>query len=669
MKNNINASMKKGAISLAVLLFTITCNAQIAYNYLKAADNYFSKGDYYSAAQYYEKFIGNKSKKGKGYDPYVVDKAKKPTTASTSRAAVVYKAAESYRLLRNFVKAEPYYKEVAEMSDQFPYAKYWYAKSLRSNSKFDEAETTLTDFVSKYTAKDSISEDATKELASLRFIQSQLKRSDLNLFTVNKYTGDGQKHGADYAPALQNASTVIFTSTRIDSSDASKSHINRLYTVQSNTLATAATKLSIPQTKGMHQGVGSVTPDGNKLYLTKWSSEAGKKSASIYWSKNEGGSWSDPALVSGDINVDGYNSQQPYVTEDGKYLFYASDKPGGEGKYDIWVASIQADGSASSSVNIGRTINTKDDEQAPFYYKGKKLVFSTNGRVGMGGYDFFQAEGSMNNWSEPANMGNPINSVKDDIYMVSNGQRDVMDNMYLSSDRNSECCLELYNVSKLRLKKKVTGTVVDCNTGAPIAGSAIKIAGSDNGVIANKTTDEKGQFELVLDDFQPLTITAEKEGFIAKTQQVTDVPAETVPSMNTPAICLAVPVVEKPFKENVPVVLNNIFFEFNKYVLTPSSYPSLDELVKSLEGNPTMVIEVSAHTDALGDDDYNMKLSALRAKSVVEYLISKGIDPARLESKGYGETMPVAPNKKPNGKDDPEGRAKNRRVEFKVLHY
>jgi OmpA-OmpF porin, OOP family len=674
MTKHIIIRMKKATLIAGLTMVVLGANAQFAYNYLKAGDEYFRKGDYFSAAQYYEKALTSKGgSKTDKVDPYKIESlsTNKKATAVSNHDEVVYKTAESYRLINNYIKAEPYYMEASQKPAQFPLALYWYAKSLRYNSKFPEAESAFSQFLQEYAAGDEKVDDAKKEIANLQFIQKELKK-DTSLFKVTKISADAFTNGADYAPAMMGGNTLVFTSTRADDLGGKKQHINKLYQSAATTATTSATLLDVPQAPDVHQGVASFSPDGSMMYLTKWSTNEGKKTASVYFSKKTSGKWTEPALLKGDVNMEGYSSQQPFVAPDGTHLIYSSNKPGGLGKFDLWMTTVDADGNAGASVNLGNTINTREDEQAPYYFgTANSLVYSSNGMVGMGGFDFYQAKGDLNSWATPVNLGYPINSVKDDIYLVSAANKYMLDNIYFSSDRYSQCCLEMFALSKTRLMKQISGLVVDCKTGEAIPNATVTIIDTINSVtVATKTTSTQGAYDLTLEEFQPLKVTAQAEGYTGTSSIQMNVPTneETV-KLGNPSICLTKPEIVKPFEENVPVVLHNIFFEFDKYKLDPRSYPALDDLVTSLKGNPTMVIEVSAHTDALGDDAYNMQLSELRAKSVVEYLLSKGIEASRIETKGYGETMPVAPNKKPNGKDNPEGRAKNRRVEFKVLHY
>lgn len=653
------------AFTACFLMAALSVTAQGNSNFLKAAEDFYSKGDYYSAAKYYEKYLTAKpDKSASGFNPYVVQTRNMAatTTKPMGKNQVTYKIAECYRLLNNPVKAEPYYKESAQQPEAFPLAQYYYAKSLKANSKFEEAEAEFNAFIAS-SADEAMKADAQKELQNLSFIKEQLKKRDLKYYTINKLGANINPHGANYAPVLQ-GSTLIFTSTRADSM-AKDPHLNRLYWTSVDDNASAPEKINIYQESNMHQGVSALTPDGNTMFLTKWLNNDAKKLARIYVSRKEGDKWSDPVAVAGDINAEGYSSQQPSVSPDGKYLYYSSNKPGTTGGFDIWMASLDGSNVGASS-NAGSTINTKDDEQAPYFWgKGSSLIFSSNGRVGMGGFDFFQSNWSNGAWQQPVNLGYPMNSVKDDLYLVSTGTREITDNVYLSSDRASECCLELFALNKIRPKRTILGAIVDCDDNTPLADVTVAFIDANGNTVSTKRTDANGKYDLILDDYQPLRAVATKEGYHSKELSFNAPADEFDESMTNPDLCLNKIVI--PPQVDKPIVLENVYYDFDKATLKPESFPSLDSLVALLNFYPKMVIEIGAHTDSKGSDEYNMDLSTRRAKSVVDYLISKGIDASRLQSKGYGETMPVAPNTLDNGKDNPEGRAKNRRTEFKVI--
>jgi outer membrane protein OmpA-like peptidoglycan-associated protein len=293
------------------------------------------------------------------------------------------------------------------------------------------------------------------------------------------------------------------------------------------------------------------------------------------------------------------------------------------------------------------------------------LVFSGNGRVGMGGYDFFYSKGAIGNWAAPVNFGYPVNSVKDDIYFVSKGSaRNVLEDVWLSSDREAVCCLELFYLRKILPKKQVSGKVVACEDQLPLQGVTINILDTfQNKVVYTQTTASDGNYSFTLDEFQPLKAVATISGYGDGSLPFYTPADEEADLLMNPAICLV---------KNVPpvdeaIVMDNVYYDFDKATLKKESFASLDKLVSLLNAHPEITIELSAHTDNKGNEEYNQRLSEARARSCVAYLISKGIDKDRLQAKGYGATQPIAPNTKEDGSDNPEGRQMNRRTEFKVL--
>ena len=664
--------MKK--LILAVTFFYCLANlhAQFVYDYLKAADNYFNKKDYASAAEYYEKYLGMEKAKIKGdaYNPYTVQGKSKKSVAVSSKEQAVYNLAESYRLLTFYAKAEPQYKQAVDFDKtQFPLAEYHYATTLRALGKFEEAEKAFQSFLSGYKNNDQYSEAAKKEILSLQFIQKELKKKDLSLYSVVKAGSELNPEGANYAPAWLNSNTILFTSTRADNTAGKNNvHANRIYQAVYNDGGAGEIKLlPLAQQKDMQQGTASLSPDGNNLFITRWSVADGKKNSSIWFSKKNGDSWSEPVILDAAINAAGYNSQQPFVMPGGKNLIFASDRPGGQGGFDLWIADLDANGKVSNVNNLGTVINTSFDEQAPYYHAASNtLIFSTNGRVGMGGFDFFQSKGQPGNWAEPVNMGYPVNSVKDDIYFVSRGDgKNILADVLLSSDRSAACCLELFSLKKQKILKQVTGLIVNCENKTPVPGAVVNIYDTiNNKIVFTKTVADDGSYSFTLDEFQPLKAVAVAEGYEEGGLKFYAPADEESSKLNNPEICLVK--IKVPEVGEVEVI-DNIYYRFDKYKLEPESFPALDKIVKMLKNNPTMVIELSGHTDSKGNDTYNERLSQLRAEACVEYIISQGIDKSRVVAKGYGEKIPLAPNKKPDGTDNPQGREKNRRTEFKVL--
>jgi outer membrane protein OmpA-like peptidoglycan-associated protein len=665
--------MKKIIVTGIMACGIMAANAQFTYDYLRAADNYYKKADYYSAAQYYEKYLNTAAQREKStvYNPYTNPSApKKNKVPVSSRTQALYHVAESYRLLHDHAKAVVYYEKALEgNAGEFPLARYYYAIELRALANYDLAEKQFNLFLDEHTVEDQYSESAKKELMSLRFIQTQLKKKDLKFYNIQKANEPLNTEGANYAPVWLNENTLLFTSTRIDSASGKPlSHINRVYTTSLSDGSPAnVTLLPLPQPNGLHQGVASITPDGNTLFLTRWTIADGKKISSIYSSHKTDKGWSEPALLDSLINVPGYNAQQPFVMPDGKYLLYASDKSGGYGGFDLWYAGLDASGKPVYTENMGEVINSVNDELAPYYHAASgTLVFSANGRVGMGGYDFFYSKGNIDRWTAPVNFGYPVNSVKDDIYFVSRGSaKNILEDVWLSSDRAATCCLELFYLKKVQPKKQVSGTVVSCDDKSPLSGVTVNIIDTiQNKVVYTQTTGGGGNYSFTLDEYQPLKAVAAISGYSGGSLPFYTPDDPDADQLINPAICL---VKNVPPVETV-VVFQNVYYDFNKATLRPESHTSLDELAEMMKAHPDMMVEIRAHTDDKGTDSYNQRLSEARAKSCVAYLISKGIDESRLQSKGYGATQPVAPNKHEDGSDNPEGRQQNRRTEFKILN-
>ena len=664
--------MKKILIILVIAPGFMVARGQFVADYLKAADNYYKKGDYYSAALYYEKYLGTKAKKTTrdDYNPYNVKPAAGAVKAVTSNAQLaVFNLAESYRQLNFPVKAVTYYEQALGYNNsQLPLTRYYYASTLRALGKYDEAEKAFQEFLDNYKTEDAYLHSAKSEVLNLHFIREQLRRTDLHSYTIEKLDSAMNPGGANYSPVWVNKNTLLFTSTRTEGDSGNKPFLNRLYEVAySNDGVKNINKVEMPQGAGIHQGVVSVTPDGNILFLTRWSIVDGKKTSAIYTSKKQDKGWSEPVLVDAVVNEPGYNAQQPFVMADGKNLLFASDKPGGNGGFDLWSATLDANGKPEKAVNLGNTINTINDEQAPYYHEASgTLVFSCNGRTGMGGFDFFYSNGAMDAWTVPTNFGYPVNSIKDDIYFTSRGSsKNILEDVLLSSDRLAECCLELFTLKKKKIRKLVNGLIAACNDRSLLSGVSVYIIDTiNNKTVYTTTTGADGSYAFDMEEYQPLKAVATLTGYKSDSLQF-DTPDEGAgkDSLTNPVICL---VKEVPAVEEV-IVMENVYYDFDKSSLRQESFPALDKLVSLLNEYPTMVIEIRAHTDIMGDETYNRNLSEARAGKVVAYLIGKGIDKNRLQGKGFGSTLPVAPNKHDDGTDDAEGRQKNRRTEFKVL--
>ncbi len=662
--------MKRTFLLLTMLGGMLVASAQYVADYLDAANTYYRKGDYASAVEYYQKYLNGPGGAATGtFNPYAPQKQKGKKSNALDVNEVKYRVAECYRNLNYPSKAAPMYKEVIQAnSKDYPLAKYYYGQQLRAMGQYAEAADQFNQFLSDYQMDDAYRKSAHREVKNLAFVEKEMKKKGLQYYTLNKSRYQVNTKGAAYAPVWMNEKTLLFTSTRpLDSDAKGKQYLNRVFqaTYQPDTAMVGT--VSIPDAGKMHQGAVTLTPDGNTMFLTGWSIKGGKKI--IYASQKDGAGWTKPVALGISINLPGSNNQQPHVSPDGSYLYFSSDRAGGKGGFDLWAAPL-TNGQPGEATNLGATINTIDDEQAPFYHAPSgSLIFSCNGRVGMGGYDFFQSKGNIGQWAEPVNLGYPVNSVKDDIYMYTRGTaKNILSDVVLSSDREAVCCLELFDLQRRIPARTITGSVVSCIDRSPVSGVTVEILDAASGSgITTKQTDAQGQYQVVLQDPRPLKAVAKMDGY-ADTISIIPVPEEMdIDQLEFSAGSFCIRPILPPLPPvGTNVEIPNILYDFNKATLQEVSFHVLDSLGALLMANPNTVIEIRSHTDNIGPVAYNLDLSNRRAKSVVDYLVSRGVKAEQLQAKGYGESLPIEPNRI-NGKDNPAGRAKNRRTEFKVL--
>jgi OmpA-OmpF porin, OOP family len=658
--------MFKRIIIISGLAVSLTAaNAQYVKNYKRAADKFYKQGDYNSAAQYYERSLAGNTTVKSGYEPYQVEKksAGSAPKGVNPKIELLYNLATCYFKLQDYSHAETYYNEVIDLdAAAYPNALYEYAICLRANGKYNLARQQLEKFLKTKPAADYKAK-ATQELANCTFIQQQLQLGAGNV-KVEKLTSQINKEGASYAAAWMNTGTLVFTATRgaLDERSKTTEYNNALYTTAQNSGTFAeAQKLPISGINSTHQGVATFTPDGKKMFFTGWNTLTdGKRTFAIYSSEQTANSWSPAVLVEGSVNTEGTDARQPHVTADGKYLLFSSNRPGGQGGFDLWYAPLK-DGKPGKAMNMGANVNSKDDDGAPFYFSaGNTLVFASKGRVGMGGFDLFSATGSFgSSFTEAVNLGYPVNSVKNDNYFVNRG-RNLLEDAIISSDRGSLCCLELFAVHK-SYNQYFAGQIIDCESKSPIAGVTVTAtAGAQP--LAKQTTNAEGYYLLETEAGKEVKLIAVKDAY--KNEALGSV-AASADTINVGQGCLTK--IPDPFKGKETLVTHDIRFGYNEKEVAPDSYGYMNEMAAYLKANPAVRLEISAHTDGIGSASYNQQLSQARADACVAYLVNAGVDMSRLVPKGYGATMPLEKEKDKRGRDIPAAREKNRRVEFKVI--
>lgn len=405
-----------------------------------------------------------------------------------------------------------------------------------------------------------------------------------------------------------------------------------------------------------NEGAETMNAEGTILFFTSCNKFDGFGSCDIYYTQKTGNGWSDPKGIGKPINTANWEAQ-PSFSSDAKAMYFSSNRPGGFGGRDIWVSYLDEEMKFSEPVNLGPNVNTKFDDQCPFIHADNQtLYFTSNGWPGMGNADIFITRKTDTGWTKAENIGYPINTETDD-----NGLTVAYDGKtaFLSSNRKGGFGgLDLYSFElpeKMQPKKTtyVKALVKDAKTKQIINADYTIVDLKNSKEIYNGRTTA-GTFFVNIEANKNYALNVQKEGYLFYSQNINLI--ETSVTKPYEIIILL-----EPITVNNKLVLNNVFFDFDKADLKPSSFLELDKLANLLQKNPTVKIEISGHTDDKGDDKYNLLLSQKRAESVVNYLIQKGISKTRLTAKGYGKTQPVVPN------DSEENKAKNRRTEVKVL--
>ena len=380
------------------------------------------------------------------------------------------------------------------------------------------------------------------------------------------------------------------------------------------------------------EGTPSFTPDGNTMYYTYCTqAPEGDRTAEIYMSSRSSAKWGKGTKV--EILKDSVTAlAHPSVSPDGRWLYFVSDAVGGQGGKDIFRARINGNDFGPME-NLGPEINTPGDEVFPYVRDSVTLYFASNGHPGMGGLDIFRATlDSTEHW-HVENMRSPINSNGDDFGITFEG---VHERGFFSSNRNDARGYDhLYSFELPVITVKIEGIVFDVDE-VPIEGATVRIVGRD-GLNAKVLTMKNGEYEVELErDIRYVMMTSAR-GFLNQNFELKTGAEE---KNETYIVDFYLSPITKP------VVIENIFYDFDKATLRPESKAALDEMIKMLNDNPNVTIELGAHTDRKGTDKYNEGLAQRRAQSVVDYLIAGGIAPDRLEAKGYGESVPKVINKK-----------------------
>jgi OmpA-OmpF porin, OOP family len=672
---------------LFLVAFSLAGFSQSKREWMAYGDVAFKTEDYKSAISCYLKALDKNTsadivypyasrpyippvKKKKGSDTLAVkDSMKLVSSVSPMEQYVTHQIADSYRLNHDYKNAEIWFKKSVENKpDNYPFERFWYGDALMKNRKYPAA---LIEFDAVIT--DAEKKDSTYfQLAKIKTAGCYLATDTNNIkqgiivseldttfnagtssFAINYY---GDQNTLQFTTG-RNGNTIADPKKDLEKAK----YIADIYTIKKTENGWKdLKKVDGPADTDTHEGAGFLTLDRSNYYFTRWST-TDKNECAIYLSKLYDDKWVAAEKLNDDVNLAGYKTMQPALSPDGSILYFSSNRPGGYGKMDLWYININEEGKPSGKpINMGPMFNTAEDEVTPFFhYYTSTLYFSSNGLAGYGGLDVFKSSFNSDSlWSSPVNMGSPVNSSKDDAYFVlERSQR----HGYLTSDRKdcAECdggtCYKVYSVDKEPNVYDLSGTVYNSENNQVIANALITfkdIRGDKEPFYL--ITDSMGHYQLPLEEGWELYIKTQKNKFFGDAG-----------NLSTQGLTESQHFSKDFFLSPIPagdIVIPGIEYDYDKATLRPASKKILDDLVDFLNLNNNLSVEISSHTDARGSDVYNMKLSQERAKSVVDYLIEKGIKAERLIGQGYGETKLLVPDAQTE-----EEHQKNRRTAFRPI--
>lgn len=397
--------------------------------------------------------------------------------------------------------------------------------------------------------------------------------------------------------------------------------------------------------------------DGQTMVYVRCGEEEGVGNCDLYISHLVGRSWGEPVNMGNVVNSEGWDSQ-PTISSDGTRIIFASTREGGYGSIDLYITEKTQFGWGIPQ-NLGSRVNSPYRDSSPYLASdGKTLYFASDGHPGLGGQDVFYSLFDNGRWTTPLNVGAPINSDGDDKnFTTSAGGMAFFASSRLDEENYDLFQVELPDFLKPKPSLVVQGIVTNANSGDFIE-AVVMVEDFDNGEVLaiNKSNSTTGEYVVVLPVGRNYSVSASKDGYFFYSQSF-ELPKDTSYLEMTKDILL------EPITKGTKVVLNNIFFESGRAELKPISYIELNKAVDLLQQNASMIIEIGGHTDNVGSEELNLKLSQSRAEAVKSYLELAGIESSRLQAKGYGESMPLETN------DTAEGRKANRRTEFVIVEF
>ncbi|NNC94727.1 MAG: OmpA family protein [Chitinophagales bacterium] len=615
---------------------------------IKRADEFYYDFKFHDAARLYKKVV------------------KKHAT----NLHALERLANCYRLLNNSKEAAKWYDKVVLLDKSDPINFFYYAQMLRSNEQYESAEYYYNEYA-KLVPDDSRGSKLAGSIKDLKSLKQESPRFEVTRTNLNtKYS--------EFGPIFYKSGIVFSSNRKADSyvrrtDNWTERPFLQLYYAEQNMDGTFENPTLFEgkqPNRIYHEGPIAFNMPNNEMYLTRSNYEMFKAERSsdktiklkLYKLTLRNGDWINLEEAV-HFNSNEYSVGLPTITKDGMLMIFVSDMPGGYGGSDLYKC-YRDDGGWSDPVNLGNEVNTPGNELFPYIATNGDLYFSSDGHIGLGGLDVYVAEQrGEEEFSGVKNLGSPINSSSDDFGYIFDP---VNQKGFFSSDRNNNPGDDdIYSFEKFNLTAKIS--VLDDKTDEPLQGAEVALinTGSNKGVIGYTNSYGIAEFEIQPD--KEYKIVASKDvpdpnkKYLTKSKLISTLDTRHLSKFKE---SISIELVEK----EVPIVLNNIYYDLGKYYIRDDAKPSLDSLVAILKDNPTMQIELSSHTDSRSSDSYNLTLSAKRAKSAVDYIASQGVDVKRIVAVGYGETR--LRNYCSNGIQCTESQhQQNRRTEFTILRF
>ena len=631
------------------------------YKKLRWADGLFRAGSYFSAIEYYHQLLQEQER-----NPYLI-----------------YQLAESYWFTRDYVPAARYYGEAyAAAPKLYPEAIFKQAMMLKMQGEYAASIERFEKFIA----------DNPKTYKKLKIrARREIDGANMAMRSVNdpqfvSIVNAGPNVNSAYtelSPYPLGDTALLFSTMRQNSAvivdrRSRQDYLSRFMISQKQKDVPQVDSFQWPlefrdgefNSPRSHVGNGVLTPGGDRFYFTKCDEgDSLDVMCKIYVSRFEGSRWMEPELVGEGVNDDGSNTQ-PFVARVGKkdVLFFSSNRRiGSRGGYDIYYSIIDPrTGALRRPANAGKSVNTEGNEVTPYYdSRVNKLYFASDGWVTMGGYDIFSADGGPSRYTNLTNLGYPINTSADELYFIKDpvGKPDA----YVVSNRigsialkNPTCCDDIWRI-QYEPQLTARGRAVHARTGALIEDVVIKM--TDEAGVQKTYNSPDGNFAFGTPRGHTYVFTGDKPGMTSTRATVNTVNVRRTDPSDSVRITIYMDELTPEYRFGV----NNVYYDFDRAEIKSTSMPAIDSLANFLRDNPSLTVEIYSHADAKGTNEYNRDLSLRRAESVLVALASAGIDRSRMIAKGLGEEQPAAPNTTAGGRDNPRGRALNRRTEFRVV--